>query len=77
VSAVYTGYDPQGRVLARLKTEMFSRLCLPMQDKEKILIYENFVEFTDLETGEKGKGVDEYLLNPNEPYHENPGISID
>ena len=42
-----------------------------------MIIYENFVEFTDLETGEKGHGVDEYLLNPNEPYHENPGVSID
>jgi hypothetical protein len=77
VSAVYTGYDREGRILARLKTDMFSRLCLPMQDKENMLIYENFVEFTDLETGERGHGVDEYLLNPNEPYHENPGISAD
>jgi hypothetical protein len=49
VSAVYTGYDREGRVLARLKTEMFSRLCLPMQDKEGMIIYENFVEITDLD----------------------------
>ncbi len=76
VSAVYAGYDREGRLLARLKTEMFSCLCLPMQDKEGVVIYENFVEITDLETGEKGHGVDEYLLNPNVPYHENPGISI-
>ena len=77
LSAVYTGYDREGRVLARLRTEMFSRLCLPMQDKEDRIIYENFAELTDLETGEKGHGVDEYLLNPHEPYHEKPGLPID
>jgi hypothetical protein len=77
VSAIYTGYDKEGRTLARLKTDMFSCLFLPMPDKENMHIYENFVEFTDLETGEKGHGVDEYLLNPNEPYHENPGLPID
>jgi hypothetical protein len=27
-------------------------------------IYENFAEFEDLQTGEKGVGIDEYLLNP-------------
>ena len=74
VSAIYTGYDREGRVLATLKSEMFSSLCLPMQDKENMVIYENFSEFVDLETGEKADGVDEYLISPNEPYHESPGI---
>ncbi len=58
VSAVYTGYDREGRILARLKTDMFSRLCLPMQDKENMLIYEpevpsnrSITVFTDISCG--------------------------
>ncbi len=75
VSAVYTGLDRDGNVLARIKTEMFFPLRLPMVDKENMTIFENFVEITDLETGEKAAGIDEYLINPNQEYHEKPGIS--
>ncbi len=75
VSAEYTGFDKDGNVLARIKTELFSPLRLPMQDKENTTIFENFVEITDLDTGEKGLGIDEYLIKSIDEYHENPGIS--
>lgn len=77
VSAIYTGYDQEGRVLARVRSEMFStlRMPMPLTDAKKIMMFhENFAEFTDLETGEKADGVDEYCLNPDEPYHEKPGV---
>jgi len=78
VSAVYTGYDRQGRILARVRSEMFStlRMPMPLTDARKVMmLHENFAEFTDMETGEKGDGIDEYLINPDEPYHEKPGAS--
>jgi hypothetical protein len=63
VSSIYTGYDEKGRTW-KFKSEMFSTLYLPMADKEGVAIHENFAEFTNLETGEKGYGIDEYLINP-------------
>lgn len=68
VSSVFTGYDKSGKVIAKIKSEVFFPLRLPMTDKEGVTIFENFAEFTDLETGEKCSGVDEYLINPNEKY---------
>jgi hypothetical protein len=29
-----------------------------------VVVFENFAEFENLETGEKGVGIDEYLINP-------------
>ncbi len=69
ISSVFTGIDKQGNVVAKLKTEKFHGLVLPMADKEGAVVYENFAEFTDLETGEKCDGVDEYLINPKEDYY--------
>jgi len=68
ISSVFTGWDKAGKVIAKVKTEKFAGLALPMADKEGVVVYENFAEFTDLETGEKCNGVDEYLINPNEKY---------
>ncbi|MEW6442232.1 MAG: hypothetical protein AB1640_14945 [bacterium] len=76
VSAVYTGYDRQGRVLAKVSSAMFSTLRMPMPrtDADRVMmLHENFAEFTDLRTGEKCEGIDEYLIHPDEPYHERPG----
>ncbi len=64
VSSIFTGWDQEGRAW-RLKSEKFSGLVLPMQDKEKgVIVYENFADYTMLDTGEKGVGIDEYLINP-------------
>lgn len=64
VSSIFTGWDQEGRIW-RLKSEKFSGLVLPMQDKEKgVIVYENFADYTILDTGEKGVGIDEYLINP-------------
>ena len=78
VSAIYTGYDREGRALARVRSQMFSTLRMPMpvtDAKKVMMLHENFAEFADLTTGETGNGIDEYLINPDEPYHERPGIS--
>ena len=78
ISSAFTGYDKDGNVLGNLKSEKFSTLYLPMgEEGGGAVVHENFSEFTDLETGEKGDGVDEYLINPNEEYHENPGEPIE
>ena len=78
ISSIFTGYDKDGNVLGKLKSEKFSTLFLPMgEEGGGAVVHENFSEFTDLETGEKGDGVDEYLINPNEEYHENPGEPIE
>lgn len=64
VSSVFTGVDAKNRKF-RLKSEKFSGLVLPMDEKGKgVTVYENFSEFTNLDTGEKGVGIDEYLINP-------------
>jgi len=64
LSSVFTGQDKEGRIW-KLKSEKFSGLVLPMQEKGSgVIVYENFAEYTDLETGEKGVGIDEYLINP-------------
>lgn len=62
-SSVFTGSDKQGRTW-KLKSEKFSGLALPMDEKNKgVIVYENFAEYTNLDTGEKGVGIDEYLIN--------------
>jgi hypothetical protein len=64
VSSVFTGHDKQGGTW-RLRSEKFSGLYLPMQEKGKgVVVHENFSDYTNLETDEKGVGIDEYLINP-------------
>lgn len=64
-SSLFTGYDEAGRVW-KLRSEKFSGLFLPMKEKGRgAVIYENFADYTLLDTGEKGIGIDEYLLNPD------------
>jgi len=64
VSSLFTAQDQGGRIW-RLKSERFSGLYLPMEGKGGgVVVHENFAEFTDLDTGEKGIGIDEYLINP-------------
>lgn len=67
VSSVFTGYDNNDKIITKIKSEKFFTLKLPMADKEGVVIFENFAEFTDLKTSEKCDGVDEYLINPAEP----------
>ncbi|OGP61123.1 MAG: hypothetical protein A2V67_09045 [Deltaproteobacteria bacterium RBG_13_61_14] len=63
-SSVFTGYDEKGKIW-KLKSEKFSGLFLPMTEKGKgVVIHENFSDYTLLDTGEKGVGIDEYLINP-------------
>lgn len=65
VSSVFTGYDKEGGTW-KLKSEKFSGLALPMKEKGKgVVVYENFSDYTLLDTGEKGVGIDEYLINPD------------
>jgi hypothetical protein len=65
VSSVFTGHDKEGRAW-RLKSEKFSGLYLPMQEKGKgVVVHENFADYTNLDTKEKGVGIDEYLINPD------------
>ena len=68
--------DREGRLLGKLESGRFSVLTLPMES-EGVVVYENFSEFKDMESGEIGEGVDEYLINPNAEYHQRPGISPD
>lgn len=50
----------------RLKSEKFSGLYLPMKEKGNgVVVHENFAEYVDMDTGEKGVGIDEYLINPD------------
>ena len=64
ISSVFVGQDKQNRTW-KFKSEKFSGLALPMDEKGKgVIVYENFSEFTNLETGQKGVGIDEYLINP-------------
>ncbi len=71
ISSIFSGYGKDGKLLAKIKSEKFHSLKLPMADKEGVMIYENFAEFTDMETGEKCDGVDEYLMNPKDKIYEN------
>jgi len=64
ISSVFTGWDKLGRVW-KLRSEKFSGLALPMDEKQKgVIVFENFAEYTNIETGESGYGIDEYLINP-------------
>lgn len=64
VASVFTGVDADGRSW-KLKSDKFSSLYLPMQEKGKgVVAHENFSEYENLDTGEKGVGIDEYLINP-------------
>jgi hypothetical protein len=65
VSSSFTGVDELGRTW-KLASDKFSSLYLPMKEKGKgVVVHENFSEFTLENTGEKGVGIDEYLINPN------------
>ncbi len=62
-SSVFVGEDEQGKTW-RLKSEKFSGLYLPMREKgDSVAVHENFAEYTNLDTGEQGVGIDEYLVN--------------
>jgi hypothetical protein len=64
ISSVFTGVDKEGKTW-KLKSKKFSGLYLPMKEKgEGVVVHENFAEYEDLETGEVGVGIDEYLVNP-------------
>ena len=64
VASVYAGVDEKGGSW-RFESSRFSTLYLPLSEKAQgVVIHENFAEFTDLATGEKGVGIDEYLINP-------------
>jgi hypothetical protein len=64
VSSVFTAEDQAGKTW-RFRSEKFSGLYLPMEGRPGgVVVHENFAEYTDLDTGEKGIGIDEYLINP-------------
>jgi len=64
VSSTYIGIDEKGGKW-RLRSNKFSTLFLPMTGKaDGVVIHENFAEFEEMGTGEKGVGIDEYLINP-------------
>jgi len=64
-SSVFTAVDEQGREW-KLKSQKFSSLYLPMKEKGKgVVVHENFADYQNLDTGETGVGIDEYLINPD------------
>ncbi len=64
VSSSYLAVDENGGKW-RFKSNRFSGLFLPMTNKPGgVAIHENFADFENEDTGEKGVGIDEYLLNP-------------
>ena len=64
VSSVFTAEDQAGKTW-RFRSEKFSGLYLPMEGRPGgVVVHENFAEYTDLDTGEIGIGIDEYLINP-------------
>lgn len=62
VSSIYEFIDEKDRVQTLL-SKKFSGIFLPINDKGAGT-HEIFAEFTLKETGEKGEGVDEHLINP-------------
>ncbi len=61
----YHGVDEDGGAW-KFESKKFSGLFLPMKEKgEGVVIHENFADFVNLETGQKGVGIDEYLINPD------------
>ncbi len=64
VGSTFTGVDENGGKW-RLRSERFSNLFLPMTEKPGgVVIHENFADFENIDTGERGVGIDEYLINP-------------
>ncbi len=64
-SSKYTAQDKTGKTW-RFESKKFSGLYLPMKEKgDGVVVHENFADYTDLDTGEKGVGIDEYLINPD------------
>ncbi len=64
VSSIFVAQDESGKTW-RFESKKFSGLYLPMKEKgEGVVVHENFAEYTDLEAGQKGVGIDEYLINP-------------
>ncbi|MFO8058483.1 MAG: hypothetical protein R6V10_14450 [bacterium] len=65
-SSTFLGIDEEGGKW-RLNSNKFSSLFLPMTDKPGgVVIHENFADFENRDTGEKGVGIDEYLINPED-----------
>ncbi len=64
-SSVFTGHQKDGKTW-KLRSRKFSGLFLPMKEKgEGVVIHENFSDYENMDTGEKGVGIDEYLINPD------------
>jgi hypothetical protein len=59
LASTYTAQAEDGRMF-RIQSKKFSQIQLPVQ--KGAFVYENFAEFTLLETGQKGSGVEEHLL---------------
>jgi len=63
-SSTYQTSDESGRTWT-LTSRKFSGLFLPLREKgSNVVVHENFAEFSLVETGETGVGIDEYLDNP-------------
>ncbi len=57
-SSKYTAQDKTGKTW-RFESKKFSGLYLPMKEKgDGVVVHENFADYTDLDTGEKGVGID-------------------
>jgi hypothetical protein len=64
IASVFETLDENGRAWT-LASRKFSGVVIPVSKTRKdIVIYENVAEFTLEQTGEKGIGIDEYLVNP-------------
>jgi hypothetical protein len=64
LSSTFTAHDEAGAV-HHFRSSRFSHLFLPMTEKGGgVYVYENFSDFTDLDSGAAGVGIDEYLINP-------------
>ena len=65
VRSTFVAQDESGKTW-KLKSEKFSGLYLPMKEKGAgVVVHENFADYVDVDTGEKGVGIDEYLINPD------------
>ena len=64
-TSTFEATDESGRTWT-LTSRKFSGLVLPMREKgSRVVVYENFADYSLAETGEDGVGIDEYLDNPD------------
>jgi hypothetical protein len=64
VASTYEAVDERGRTWT-LGSRRFSGLVLPLSEAgERVIVYENFADFTLVQTGEQGVGIDEYMDSP-------------